>query len=141
MGSLCVLHIVILAYPGGVLCETKFLLSVLPLLRNQQMCKQDDRLNLQVQTGDNVVLLSASSEMEELRGQTELQQQTLQEILDAQKQLEKYAEQMREMMKAEHAWKKTGYPGQNIVFLLKGVYFGNAPPCKSITLYVCANNE
>ena len=103
MGSLCVLHIVILAYPGGVLCETKFELSVLPLLRNQQMCKQDDRLNLQVQTGDNVVLLSASSEMEELRGQTELQQQTLQEILDAQKQLEKYAEQMREMMKAEHA--------------------------------------
>jgi len=67
------------------------------------MCKQDDRLNLQVQTGDNVVLLSASSEMEELRGQTELQQQTLQEILDAQKQLEQYAEQMREMMKAEHA--------------------------------------
>ena len=67
------------------------------------MCKQDDRLNLQVQTGDNVVLLSSSSEMEELRGQTELQQQTLQEILDAQKQLEQYAEQMREMMKAEHA--------------------------------------
>ena len=101
VGSECVLRVVV---PITVVFCAKQNSNYHPyFLRNPQMCKQDDSLNLQVQTGDNVVQLTSSSEMEELRGQTELQQQTLQEIMKAQKQLEQYAQQMRKMMEAEHA--------------------------------------
>lgn len=70
-------------------------------------CLQIENDALQVRAGDNVVMLpfadNDTDAIDELRGQTELQQETLQEILNAQKKLKLLENRVRRTIMAERA--------------------------------------